>query len=434
MRVVPFFAAILTAATLCGCANWQRSRPADAGSEKDETLYAKGGVEALAAVARAEGASVELPDSSNVHSAWILPIPGVRAKRLWVSPPESEIRALLILTEGNDLIAVRRGNGQALWWLQLGEEPIGPPAYTPYSIYVVVKGALLCIDRNSGDVLWRDRLDFPPTPYLDVQETRIGEPFIFMAAINRVLYAMDVRKTVWPPKAGYGSITRKDLMLERHELNIRWRFPTRGVIEGPIAFKDGFLFAADAERRVYCLNTLNVNIGRPKLAWNTITRGPNGSGVLVRENYVFVASRDRNLYCYSRSSGGEIWRYESGGILTETPVYLKDPVTGAESVCQRGGDGDLFCLDAARGTKRWEIDSGGVIAALDDDPEKPDERRASVVVAHPDGSATALQFHSGEVLWQLPAGTLSATPQNPWEPGFYTLSADGAAIVALRRR
>jgi outer membrane protein assembly factor BamB len=88
---------------------------------------------------------------------------------------------------------------------------------------------------------------------------------------------------------------------------------------------------------------------------------------------------DNNLIAFDTDSVMELWRFESGGMISSSPAF-------ADNVIYVGSDdGNLYALDADGGTILWEFPTGDAIAS------SPAVSNGVVYVGSDDGTLYAIE-------------------------------------------
>lgn len=139
-------------------------------------------------------------------------------------------------------------------------------------------------------------------------------------------------------------------------------------LTGPVVVRDGFIYGAGVDRKVYALD-----LETGAVVWSSRLAGLVAGGVLVSGDTVYAASSrpEGRVYALSRTDGKRYWRSRTGPV--GAPLAL---VEGTLVVpAQRG---ELLGLDPARGSIRWRrrmgmariapVDAGGgalVVATVD---------------------------------------------------------------------
>lgn len=436
-RAGGMLAVVLLLTVLGGCklkpVSKAEQAQAEAAGEDASLEYGQRDVTALEAKVSLSAIQSKLSRQCPLRALWSVPFPELTIKALWVPPARTRYDYLLVLSEAHDLIAIQRQNGMPLWWTELGGAPLGPPAYTPYGLYVIANGYLLNIERYSGQVVWRQRLGFPATPYMHVLELEQGKPLLSMVASNGVIRGLTVQRSVWPPRHGHSELSQEDIAIQRYSLRTEWQYKTQGLVEGPVSVRDGVIYAADSARRVYALNAAAAHQGRPAVVWKAITRGANDKGIIGYGSYLYLASRDRNLYCYARQTGNEVWRYESGHLFAKTPVRMRDAITQSINVFAVARDGPLFCLDGKRGDFLWSCDNGVEVVGFDIDTDRPKADQMAVLVQRADNTITASHFRTGGELWSVSPEVVGFAAANIVDQAVYAVSPNRRSVMALGR-
>jgi outer membrane protein assembly factor BamB len=365
---------------------------------------------------------------------WAVPTSGEKITKVIVPYIKQKVTPLYALTESNSLIAFDRNNGRAIWWVELGSEPMGDPVASAYSVFIVVDNMLIGIDAEKGGILWKVPLDFPSSGKFVAIEVDAGNPVFVMGAMNRLVYGKKLVGSVWPPKVGKGKISRDDIMIERKVLHQLWKYPTEGGVVGQLNYKDSFIYFGDTKNKVYCVDSGTISVGRPHLAWKAVTTGPNVAGITVGGAYSIVCSRDQNVYCFMRRTGGLAWRYETGFPLVEPAEFVADPKVRRVAIAVRAEGGELLCLSTQGGSLLWQRETGdGKIVGMDDEPNNIKEEQTSIVVGYNDGSLEAVQFQTGKSMWKFPAGLIGNAAINSKDYCVYAVNKDGNILFALNR-
>ncbi|GEM_PF-5733764 len=405
-----------------GCEQAQKAEeempPAEAEEEAAPTQPTSGPVPRAAdlePMALSIALEERLPPTVPLRVEWTLPLKsGQRVTNLWVPPEEAGVDFLLVLTEANDLIAVRREDGRALWWAQLEQTPATPPACSPFGVYFVSGGDLIHLEVETGRAIWQLPLSFPAGDYLQVTEAQRGTPHFIIQGLTRVVRGVSAYSSMWPPPRGYGSLDRKDLMMESYHLREDWKFGAKGSVIGPVgAGRGGALVVADDAGWIYGANRGYIVKGRPNIDWREQTKGPNVAGVGLHEPYAVVPSRDRVIYCLRMGDGATAWRYPTGELMDEQPVFVEHPATGRISVFVRCKGGPVLCLGLDDGKLKWQVDEAATVIAMGEDPERPEGEQVTVVLRLPDGSLESRALQGGQRRWQVPSGFLDLAAEAP---------------------
>jgi outer membrane protein assembly factor BamB len=260
---------------------------------------------------------------------------------------------------------------------------------------VIQKGALYCLNRGSGEQIWKftdggAMKQVFSSPCLAGGKLFIGEGF--HDDHDCKLYCLDALKG-------------KKI----------WDFQTTGQVESSPCVAGGKVFFGAGNDGIYCLD---AKTGAK--VWQF--PGPNYKGKLLRigasplvENGKLYAGSgvDRNLkeelcekavFCLDAASGNVIWKKE-----TSLPSWGA-PVMSGKEVFFGLGNGDVFndaanpagamlCLDAASGEQIWRLDlPNGILgeAAVDDD---------HVYFGCRDGYCYCVRRDTGKEVWKTSLGS-----------------------------
>lgn len=377
-----------------------------------------------------------LEEGAPLRARWALDLNGKTASKIWLPPAGSDINYLLVLTKENDLVAIRRQSGTALWWTKLEHAPTGDPFFTRRAVYFISRSHLVTLERASGQVLWRVELPFPPAEGPVVYEEGDSKPAIFIPALDQRVYGVEVHMVTWPPSGGAAGIMRKDFVYEKPVVRIIWRYPTFGFIGGKLAIGETKVFAADSAANVYGIVFNKLAAGKPSDVKRFRSQGPNVTPPIAVGPYVLFASRDHNLYCLNRGDMSEVWTYPSGHRLTESPYALVDPFTNRTLIVQKcGKSGPLTGLNDTDGRDPvWELDGAKRVVARFGERENELEERSVMVVANDDETLSAHFTLSGKEIWRTSSKPLGLLPINTTDAFVYSTVNGGRVLCALEWR
>lgn len=421
-------------------------------TEKATYSLTKGPTNALGTTRRYDNL---LAADAPLRVRWSLPIGGAKIRRLTVPADDSGLKYLLVETEQNDLVAVRRDNGEALWWVKCAAPIFGNIFVGNYSVMFISQGRIVRLERMSGDVIWNVQLPFAPSAGPCAMEDNEKNVMVFVPGMDRGVYGFDITSEVWPPKNSDTTIRKSDFAVELHYYRPLWKFFSAGVVGNSMLYYDNRVFTGCWNDRIYGLN-LNgaTNNGRPEDVWEFRPRSGAESAPVTDGIYIFVASLDNNLYCLNRQSGTLIWRYVAEDRLYATPQIAFDKENEKVFIIQKvGKNGALICMRRDDGTPIWQSARGTtVVAAQQDDNANPMLRRV-LVVATDDGMlngvcASAPDKRTKEqkaldqqqqtvpeatLAWSIANVPFSGFASNTYDPYIFAISQDGQAVIALEK-
>lgn len=272
-----------------------------------------------------------------------------------------------------------------IWAGDVGDGALGSLRIDgPRVLVPTVDGALVALDRRSGQRLWR----FPGS----------GAPLVGVALAEGLVLCVAADGLVHALRSGDGTVSwRRDL----------------GAAAGGIALEDG-MAAVTAGGAVHGLSQIG---GAAR--WKTPLEGVAGSALSAAAGRYLVGTDRGVLHACDARSGRLLW---------ETPLGV-DPSRGASpaSRCAPAVDGDLVlalsatgllrAVRAATGELRWSAPTGA--------PELASvwfsESGGLLGSARADGAVVGCDRRDGRVLWRTPTGA-AAVPS----PG---AACDGVAVV-----
>lgn len=220
-----------------------------------------------------------------------------------------------------------------------------------------------------------------------------------------------------------------------------WSFPPadsgvddlRGVFSSPlvtqgmlfVAAENGFVYALDPETGDYSDRGWRRPRGQPQNR-AALVAGPAYDRI---NNLVLAPSEDGRLYGYVADSGEEIWDapFESGGIIWSTPTV--GVIDGIAMAWFGSHDHHVYAVNVSSGQEIWKYQTGGVVAG------RPLLLNDLVIVGSFDKNLYALDARDGSVQWQFEGGNwfwagAVSNGRDIFAPSMdghiYALSRDGA--------
>jgi len=331
-------------------------------------------------------------------------------------------------TDGGLLYCLNtEGPARVAWTFDAGSPLRGTPAVSGDTVYVAaLDGGILAIQRESGRLKWRS-------------ETRIFEPRAFRlfsdiaVAPNHRLYVGAAERQVYCIDATTGKILWK--------IKVNDWVRSRPLVIGPAVFvatMDGTVYrlgerggspyiawqkkvsthqiladlAGDMSGILVSSNDLQVhslnpdsgepqwrhslleaaNIDGQRVEADIIAGGADyQSSPSVVKGRVFIGSPNRFVYAVDTQTGKEIWRFETSGQVSGSPLVLD----GRVYFGQQGGNRDFYAVDAQDGSPVWRRQVGwawvGATAS-----------EGNIFFGTADGDIYCLRARDGGVVWSVP--------------------------------
>jgi outer membrane protein assembly factor BamB len=388
----------------------------------------------------------------------------IQIPRLFTRPtlPPADILDRLNLTMAWHSRVMTDGQQDGLFSLQLL-----PGEGSPQFVVQTLKGLVVMMDGETGDVLWQRQV---APPYWMAQPVAFNSSAVFVCRRDRI-YSLDratgrnlfqgldaksrqIEKGLTLPAVPSSTPVADELMLyvplgmrvsayqlplpERKpgasaesELELtsdtekprpaivgeplhKWDSPTQGLrIERPLLLASGALGAITPGATFFSLSSLEAS--EPKLFK---TDQPVTGALGQYQNTAYLASEDKNLYALSISSTLASWHFPTAVALFRTPaVTTKDIYLNADRV-------GLYCLDRGTGVARWLNKRARQFLAVN---------KEFVYATDPYGRLVILDYLRGTDLAVYDIRDYTVPYSNELTDRIYLGSHDGL-IVCLRHR
>jgi len=306
----------------------------------------------------------EMLDRLNLTLAWHTRV-AVDGQRdglfsLQLLPAEGRFQ-FIVQTRQGAVVALDAETGDLLWQTQVGPPywPAQPVAFNSHGLYVMRRGHLYALDRNTGKQLFKS-LD-PITKLPNFGVTLTGMPSAAPVANELILYIpqgphLTALELPFEQKKGLGTILEDKLaqVVETGEPKVLWDVLFLGLrIEQPLLLAgpalgavspDGTFFAPSSQDGSDLINPFRT--GQPVTA-----------AMGQFEDIAYLASENANLYALKMGNtdqlSPQLWRFP-----TEAPIFRKPDVTTRDVYVSPARVG-LIRVDRKTGAARW-VNSGAV--------------------------------------------------------------------------
>ncbi|MBU7019087.1 MAG: PQQ-binding-like beta-propeller repeat protein [Theionarchaea archaeon] len=286
---------------------------------------------------------------------------------------------VLVLLHPSMIFSLDVKRGSLLWSVQPDELDTllwSFPAATDDRMYAGMSNKILCLDSDTGDVLWSHEtanLNFMSSPVIINNYVFVGggEPggSPFTASEKTIeLYERALNQA------------RRVLCLHADTGEIVWEFYADDFTEFAPAYFNDRIFV-NAGRNVYCLN---ADTGA--LIWGKRITWTSSSSLSLDGKRIFVGTFD-GVICLDIETGDLMWTFSSDRIH-----YLETPAVAHDKVYVGGLNGVFYCLDACSGELVWEIETESRIissAVIGDE---------NVIFGTEEGTLYIVNAQSGEII------------------------------------
>ena len=285
-------------------------------------------------------------------------------------------------------------------------------------VYIgTINGDFLCLDKNSGEEIWKYRSIDDPDPDAFAPAFKcsptVTKETIFIGDEDGVFHALDIKtgKRRWKfhtngeiisspsivgEKVIFGSYDNALYCVNKSTGKKIWSFETDGYVHcsPAIAGKYTFVTGCDEHLRVIDIETgkevgnlplATYMIASPALYGDHIYFGTYGSEVLsvnwktrevewryrdekkefpyhssaaVTEDFIVVGGRDKQVHCINRKTGKRVWVFATNGRKGKGGRVDSSPVILGDRVFVGSSDGNLYELGLKDGKERAKYPIG----------------------------------------------------------------------------
>jgi outer membrane protein assembly factor BamB len=245
----------------------------------------------------------------------------------------------------------------------------------------------------------------------------------------RLQHSIRVQEDDWTEFGGDAGHTNQSSAVLSPPLEVAWEYDaSAGFGSGSPVAADSFVFVGTLSGEIHVVNVetghrigvLTVEsavAGAPLIDGIALIAGSaTGERTLVSYDYrdgvvrwsrelggiessplrfgyrLFVTTLDGILYCLDKTSGAEIWRFE-----TKHSIH-SSPATDGKTVVFGCDDGHLYALDLERGKVEWKFKTGRSVYAT------PSVFHGHVYFGSMDNTFYSLNLKDGKLAWEYRAG------------------------------
>ncbi|KYK28296.1 MAG: hypothetical protein AYK19_21095 [Theionarchaea archaeon DG-70-1] len=286
----------------------------------------------------------------------------------------------LFVSEHLTLSALDINTGSVLW-NQLSMSSLSVPAVENNRVYVNGLGWILCLDADTGEVIWHhavEFLDFLSYPIVVDGHVIVGggRPTSDTVGTPENIEALERAET----------LARRVVCLDAETGEVVWKFFAQDSTYFSPTHFDGRVYTNDGYRHVYCLDAQTGEvIWRKKIEWTS------SSDLSLDGKRIFVGTYN-GIVCLDLETGETLWKFGGERWIFSTLAVAYNKIFAGTI---KGG---LYCLDAENGEVIWKKETESGISS-------------SIVVA--DGKAAfgtkngmlyIIEAQSGEVCESLDLG------------------------------
>ena len=215
---------------------------------------------------------------------------------------------------------VRLGN--VVWSRDVGPIETSPLLVGKRLIVAVLAGSVICLDKSTGEELWRFKSD----KQLHSSPASNGTVIAF-GSDDGTVFALDIDN---------GSVL--------------WKLRTGGSVIAPAMIQESTVFVGSTDNTFYA-----INVTDGELKWKRDITSRVYGGAAFSRDLVYVGAANGTLYALDVSDGTMRWAFETNGVINSAPL-----VSG-ETVFVGSLDRFLYAVDARTGQPLWDYRTKGRI-------------------------------------------------------------------------
>ncbi|HEX6481988.1 MAG TPA: PQQ-binding-like beta-propeller repeat protein [Ktedonobacteraceae bacterium] len=306
--------------------------------------------------------------------------------------------------------------GKLVWQQRLNPIFSSPVAGLNMLYIASTDGYLYALGQDSGNVVWRVRLDNLLTDATPVLEGQV----LFVATHSKAIGAFDAitGQSYWtfdtgekiqaPPLVVGGRVVVASLthlwVLDAASGRVIWNFrhgtsgwPTTGA---PAIMGNVVYASLGTGTQLWALNLTNGHI-----LWSFDTGDRITSSTLVQGNTVYIATWQGKIFALDHTSGKKRWVYLLNTVRNQNVI---DGVGGSMALGDNRlfvGDyrGSILCIDALHGKLIWRYATGAQVLAT------PVVTPGRMYTGSGDGFLYALNSKTGRPLWRYATGEIRSS-------------------------
>ena len=262
--------------------------------------------------------------------------------------------------------------GEKIWAFKTGDAVEGSPLILSNHVYIGSADAQLYkLDLATGALQWTYSTGDKILGGINwIRPSNENSEQILVGSYDSKLHCVDAAtgKAAWtvttdnyvngaPAVAGrkviFGGCDGLVHVVSATDGNELTKIEAGAYIAGSVALKERFAYLGHYGNEVVC-----VDLDTETVAWHYNESGfPFFSSPAVTDDRVIIGGRDKRLHCLERTTGKQLWKFNTGGKVDSSPVVCGDKIAfGSE-------DGRLYVLSIENGKELWSYEIGKPLTA-----------------------------------------------------------------------
>ncbi len=322
-----------------------------------------------------------------------------RDKVLFLTADEQNV----YLQASSGIITTFGGEGGKRLWSNLIGRPdqVGyPVSSNDEQVLLAVGLKVFSLDKSTGELLWELRIPDHPSASPEVDDNQV-----YIGTVDGSVYSYNIHRI--------RKLNDDGMLPQWTNMSRLWRFKTpTEIVSPPVALGPTVTFAS--ERGIlYGVGTVDKG-----LKFQFETNGKVSTSLGHSRDYIFIADSESRMYCLNKNNGRVNWSFSSGAPITQQPRTVGSIVY---AVPQREG---LVALSIKTGFLIWQQKLATAFITASQD---------RVYVSDNSGNLLVLNKEDGSIIGSIPLRGYTNRVQNDRTDRIVLSTQDGL-VISLREQ
>ncbi len=295
---------------------------------------------------------------------------------------------IYILTNSNYLFCLDRNDGRPVFSISAADAdlPVSQPADFNNTVYFAAANNLLAVDLQSGNELFRNKIEFPIS-----SRPAVNEKYFYLPGMDKQLHILD------------------RTMFQTFRVNP----DDRSGITSVVADVNSIVFATNSGK-VY-----SMKANEPVKQWEFSAVGPIEASLTKTNGSIYVSSKDTNLYKLDAQSGKQLWKFYTGSFLNVSARAIE------KVVYQYAINKGLYAIDANSGKQLWLSADGADLLAEDG---------STAYVISKKNICEVMDNATAKRIYTLNFEAVTAFATNQYDSKIYVMEDNGVLCIAPTKK
>ncbi len=249
---------------------------------------------------------------------------------------ESDMLYVALANDNEGLKAYNLSEAQVKWHKTIGDIETSPLIIENKLLAAALDGKLICVDKESGDILWTYRIAPPSKTNLIHSSPASNGNTVVFGCDNGAVYGVNVNtgQLQWSAKTRsavfsspsirdgkvyFGSTDSTFYALDASTGKQLWAKHLTGKIHNSQAVDQYHVYTSVVGGEIYCLNSDDGQI-----VWKTNIAGVVNSSPILSGDVLYIGTLNKILYAIDVHSGNILWQYKAKGRIKSMPIVFKN--------------------------------------------------------------------------------------------------------------